>query len=62
LPALPKAWPAGAVKGLKARGNYEIEMSWNAGLVTNVKIKSTTQTNAKVLMNGKMQLIKTTKL
>ena len=62
LPALPKAWPAGAVKGLKARGNYEIEMSWNAGLVTNLKIKSTTQTNAKVLMNGKMQLIKTTKL
>jgi alpha-L-fucosidase 2 len=62
LPALPKAWPAGAVKGLKARGNYEIEMSWNAGLVTNVKIKSTTQTTAKVLMNGKMQLIKTSKL
>lgn len=62
LPALPKAWPTGTVKGLKARGNYEIEMSWNAGLVTNVKIKSTTQTNAKVLMNGKMQLIKTIKL
>ena len=62
LPALPKAWPAGAVKGLKARGNYEIEMSWNAGLVTNVKIKSTTSTTAKVLMNGKMQLIKTIKL
>ena len=62
LPALPKAWPSGAVKGLKARGNYEIEMSWNAGLVTNVKIKSTTSTTAKVLMNGKMQLIKTIKL
>jgi len=62
LPALPKAWAAGAVKGLKARGNYEIEMSWNAGLVTNLKIKSTTQTTAKVLMNGKMQLIKTIKL
>ena len=62
LPALPKAWPAGAVKGLKARGNYEIEMSWNAGLVTNLKIKSTTSTTAKVLMNGKMQLIKTIKL
>ena len=62
LPALPKAWPAGAVKGLKARGNYEIEMSWNAGLVTSVKIKSTSSTTAKVLMNGKMQLIKTIKL
>jgi len=61
LPALPKAWPSGAVKGLKARGNYEIDMSWNAGQVTNVKIKSTTQSTAKVLMNGKMQVIKTSK-
>ncbi|MCX6212223.1 MAG: glycoside hydrolase family 95 protein [Bacteroidetes bacterium] len=61
LPALPKAWPSGAVKGLKTRGNFEIEMSWNAGQVTQLKIKSSTQANAKVLMNGKMQIIKTSK-
>ena len=61
LPALPKAWPAGAVKGIKTRGNYEIDMSWSAGQVTNVKIKSATQTSAKVLMNGKIQMIKTSK-
>ena len=61
LPALPKAWPSGAVKGLKTRGNFEIEMSWNAGQVTNLKIKSSTQATAKVLMNGKMQTIKTSK-
>jgi alpha-L-fucosidase 2 len=61
LPALPKAWPSGAVKGLKTRGNFEIEMSWNAGQVTNLKIKSATQAIAKVLMNGKMQIIKTSK-
>ncbi len=61
LPALPKAWPAGAVKGIKARGNYEIDMSWSAGQVTNVKIKSATQASAKVLMNGKIQMIKTSK-
>jgi len=61
LPALPKAWPSGAVKGLKTRGNFEIEMSWNAGQVTNLKIKSATQASAKVLMNGKMQIIKTSK-
>jgi alpha-L-fucosidase 2 len=61
LPALPKAWASGAVKGLKARGNYEIEMVWNDGQVTNVKIKSTTQPTAKVLMNGKIQIIKTSK-
>ena len=61
LPALPKAWPAGAVKGIKTRGNYEIDMSWSAGQVTNVKIKSNTQATAKVLMNGKIQIIKTSK-
>jgi alpha-L-fucosidase 2 len=61
LPALPKAWSTGAIKGIKARGNYEIDMSWSAGQVTNVKIKSNTQATAKVLMNGKIQIIKTSK-
>ena len=61
LPALPKAWPSGTIKGLKTRGNFEIEMSWTAGQVTNLKIKSSTQATAKVLMNGKMQTIKTSK-
>jgi alpha-L-fucosidase 2 len=58
LPAIPKAWQSGSVKGLKARGNYEIDMTWSKGLVTNVKIKSTTNTTAQVLMNGKMETIK----
>ena len=60
LPALPKAWPSGEVRGLKARGNYEINMSWNAGQVTNLVIKSTKPT-AQVLMNGKLQTVKTSK-
>jgi alpha-L-fucosidase 2 len=61
LPALPKAWATGAVKGLKARGNYEIEMSWADGQVTNLKIKSSTEPTAKVWMNGKIQIVKTSK-
>lgn len=61
LPALPKAWATGSVKGLKARGNYEIEMSWADGQVTNLKIKSSTEPSAKVWMNGKIQIVKTSK-
>ena len=61
LPALPKAWASGAVKGLKARGNYEIEMSWNEGQVTHLAIKSSTAPTAKVWMNGSFQIVKTTK-
>jgi hypothetical protein len=48
------------VKGLKARGNFEINMSWNAGQVTNLVIKSPNP-SAKVLYNGKLQIVKTSK-
>jgi len=31
LPALPDAWKSGEVKGLIARGNYEINLNWAGG-------------------------------
>ena len=40
LPALPKAWQSGSVKGMKARGGFTLDFTWEAGEVKTVRIHS----------------------
>jgi alpha-L-fucosidase 2 len=56
LPALPDALPNGSVKGLRARGGFEIDMDWKNSKLTKLAIKSTLGGNARIRIAKNLNL------
>ena len=62
LPALPKAWATGSVKGLRARGDFTVDFEWKAGKVTQYRIASPEPREVKVRVNGGTKTVQSVKL
>ncbi len=55
LPALPEEWENGSIKGLKARGGFEVDMEWKNGNLTEAKIKSSIDGICKVKYSSNIE-------
>lgn len=54
LPSLPKNWPAGSVKGLRARGGIEVDLAWCDGKMVSATLRSDYKSSIQVRYRQKV--------
>ena len=58
LPALPKAWPDGSVKGLRARGAVGVDLEWRAGKLSRAILRGDVSGEHRVRVGGQVTTVK----
>ena len=58
IPALPKEWESGSVKGMKARGGFEVSFSWAGGKMQAAEIKSLCGNSCTVYSDAPIEIYK----
>jgi alpha-L-fucosidase 2 len=57
LPALPKAWREGHVRGLKARGGVEVEIAWRGGKAVSATLTASVNGSYRVRASGAVRSV-----
>jgi alpha-L-fucosidase 2 len=52
LPALPAAWPDGELRGVRARGGVEVDLTWSGGRATRATFRGRPGAVLRVLHAG----------
>jgi alpha-L-fucosidase 2 len=56
LPALPKTWLEGSVRGLRARGNFEVSMNWKDRKLAGATVISRLGNKARIRTTGAVEV------